>query len=87
MKMRVLKGQSHNLFLHLSNLIFWIVIGCGIAGFWSEGSIKPPNLESWILSPGTLNDGAPGTSNNGADGPQMAAQGPLMTAHNMGFDR
>ena len=32
-----LKGTVHNFFLFRSNLIFWIVMGCGIADFGRRG--------------------------------------------------
>ena len=33
----LLKGIVHNFFVYLSNLIFWIVMGCGIADFGRMG--------------------------------------------------
>ena len=32
-----LKGIVHNFFVYRSNLIFWIVMGCGIADFGRRG--------------------------------------------------
>ena len=32
-----IKGIVHNFFLYRSNLIFWIVMGCGIADFGRRG--------------------------------------------------
>ena len=33
----VVKGIVHNFFVYRSNLIFWIVMGCGIADFGRRG--------------------------------------------------
>ena len=35
------KGIVHNFFVHRSNLIFWIVMGCGIADFGQRGLYTP----------------------------------------------
>ena len=46
------KGSSHN-FFYRSNLIFFMVMGCGILCF-GPGASKPPKFGSWSLFPGTL---------------------------------
>ena len=33
----IFKGIVHNFFVYRSNLIFWIVMGCGIADFGRRG--------------------------------------------------
>ena len=54
------KGIVHNFFYFRSELIFWIVMGCGIADFGRRGLKTPQTQDFWvfILSPGTSTRGA-----------------------------
>ena len=57
---RHLKGIVHNFFYFWSELIFWIVMRCGIADFGRRG-LKMPKTQDFcvfILSPGTSTRGA-----------------------------
>ena len=48
------RGIVHQFIFYRSDLIFWIVMGCGIADFGWRGLKTPqtPKLWSRILSPG-----------------------------------
>ena len=72
-----LKGILHQKIFYRLNLIFWIVMGCGIARFGRRGLKTTETWKFWsqILSPGVLRRGAPGVSRRGAMGFRGAAQG------------
>ena len=64
-----IKGIVHNF---RSDLIFWIVMGCGIGDFAQRGLKMPKTQDFWvfILSPGDLDS-------RRHMGPRLAAQGTL----------
>ena len=69
----MIKGIVHNFFLYRSNLIFWIVMGCGIADFGRRGLKTPKTQHFWvfILSPGTSTRGATRDLDSWHRGPQQ----------------
>ena len=71
------KGILHQKIFYRLNLIFWIVMGCGIARFGRRGLKTTETWKFWsqILSPGVLRRGAPGVSRHSAMGFGGAAQG------------
>ena len=71
------KGILHQKIFYCLNLIFWIIMGCGIARFGRKGLKTTETWKFWsqILSPGVLRRGAPGVSRRGAMGFRGAAQG------------
>ena len=71
------KGILHQKIFYCLNLIFWIIMGCGIARFGRKGLKTTETWKFWsqILSPGVLRRGAPGVSRHGAMGFRGAAQG------------
>ena len=73
----IFKGILHQKIFYRLNLIFWIVMGCGIARFGRRGLKTTETWKFWSqnLSPGVLRRGAPGVSRRGAMGFQGAAQG------------
>jgi len=73
----IFKGILHQKIFYRLNLIFWIVMGCGIARFGRKGLKTTETWKFWsqILSPGVLRRGAPGVSRHGAMGFRGAAQG------------
>ena len=54
-QVQIVKGIVHQFFFYRSNLIFWIVMGCGIGDFARRGLKTPQNQDfrGFILSPGT----------------------------------
>ena len=71
------KGILHQNFFYRLNLIFWIVMGCGMARFSRRGLKTTETWKFWSqnLSPGVLRRGAPGVSRHSAMGFRGAAQG------------
>ena len=71
------KGILHQKNFYCLNLIFWKIMGCGIARFGWKGLKTTETWKFWsqILSPGVLRRGAPGVSRHGAMGFRGAAQG------------
>ena len=71
------KGILHQKNFYRLNLIFWIVMGCGIARFGRRGLKTTETWKFWSqnLSPGVLRRGAPGVSRHSATGFRGAAQG------------
>ena len=72
---RRLKGILHQKIFYRLNLIFWILMGCGIARFGRKGLKTTETWKFWSqnLSPGVLRRGAPGVSRRGAMGFRGAA--------------
>ena len=70
-----LKGILHQKILYRLNLIFWIVMGSGIARFGRRGLKTTETWKFWsqILSPGVLRRGAPGVSRHSTMGFRGAA--------------
>ena len=75
----VFKGIVHQFFFYCSNLIFWVVMGCGIADFGRRVLKTPTTQHFWIfiLSPGTSTRGATRDLDSRRRGPRLAAQGTL----------
>ena len=75
--MEPFKGILHQKISYRLNLIFWIVMGCGIARFGRKGLKTTETWKFWSqnLSPGVLRRGAPGVSRHSAMGFRGAAQG------------
>ena len=71
------KGILHQKIFYCLNLIFWIVMGCGIARFGRRCLKTTETWKFWSqnLSPGVLRRGAPGVSRHSAMGFRGAAQG------------
>ena len=71
------KGILHQKIFYRLNLIFWIVMGCGIARFGRRGLKTTETWKFWSqnLSPGVLRRGAPGVSRHSTMGFRGAAQG------------
>ena len=72
------KGILHQKTFYRLNLIFWIVMGCGIARFGRRGLKTTETWKFWSqnLSPGVLRRGAPGVSRHST---RCAASKPLGT--------
>ena len=70
--LKPLKGILHQKIFYRLNLIFWIVMGCGIARFGRRG-LKTTETWSQNLSPGVLRRGAPGVSRHSNMGFRGAA--------------
>ena len=70
-----LKGILHQKIFYRLNLIFWIVMGCGIARFGRRGLKTTETWKFWSqnLSPGVLRRGAPGVSRHSTMGFRGAA--------------
>ena len=83
----VFKGILHQKIFYCLNLIFWIIMGCGIARFGRKGLKTTETWKFWsqILSPGVLRRGAPGVSRHSTMGFRGAAQGFRGTAR-WGFE-
>ena len=81
-----LKGILHQKNFYRLNLIFWIVMGCGIARFGRRGLKTTETWKFWSqnLSPGVLRRGAPGVSRHSTMGFRGEAQGFRGAAH-LGF--
>ena len=81
------KGILHQKIFYCLNLIFWIVMGCGIARFGRRGLKATETWKFWsqILSLGVLRRGAPGILRHSAMGFGGAAQGFRGTAR-WGFE-
>ena len=69
------RGILHQKNFYRLNLIFWIVMGCGIARFGRRGLKTTETWKFWSqnLSPGVLRRGAPGVSRHSAMGFRGAA--------------
>ena len=76
-KMTPIKGILHQKNFYRLNLIFWIVMGCGIIRFGRRGLKTTETWKFWSqnLSPGVLRRGAPGVSRHSTMGFRGAAQG------------
>ena len=83
-----LKGILHQKIFYRLNLIFWIVMGCGIARFSRRGLKTTETWKFWSqnLSPGVLRRGAPGVSRHSSMGCGGAIPHPI-TIQNMRFRR
>ena len=64
------KGILHQKNFYHLNLIFWLIMGCGIAHFGRRGLKTTETWKFWsqILSPGVLRRSAPGVSRHSAMG-------------------
>ena len=82
------KGILHQKIFYCLNLIFWIVMGCGIARFGRRGLKTTETWKFWSqnLSPGVLRRGAPGVSRHSTMGFRGAAPWGFKGQQQVGWD-
>ena len=80
------KGILHQKIFYRPNLIFWIVMRCGIAHFGRRGLKIAETSKFWSknLSPGVLRRGGPGVSRHSTRGFKGQQHG-VSRGSNMGF--